>query len=80
MHKFPKFFGAVTVGARGQVVIPKDLRKLLQIKSGDKMVVTSGHGGKKMITLAPADEFAQFLTHFEQHISTMKAEISRKGR
>ena len=79
MHKFPKFFGLVTVGERGQVVIPKDVRKLLSIKSGDKLIVTSGHPGKKMISLAPADEFAQFLSQFEKHISTLKTEIAKKG-
>ena len=79
MHKFPKFFGTVTVGARGQVVIPKDVRRLLGIKSGDKLVVTSGPLDKKMVKLVPANEFSQFLSHFEKHISTMKAKISKKG-
>ena len=80
MHKFPKFFGMVTVGARGQVVIPKEARKLLNIKSGDKLIVTSGHSGKKMVSFVPADDFAQFVSHFEKHISTLKAEISKKGK
>ncbi len=79
MHKFPKFYGLVTVGARGQVVIPKAIRKLFKIKAGDKLIVTSGHPDRKMISLVPADDFAQFLSHFEKHISTLKAEISRKG-
>ena len=79
MPKFPKFYGMTTVGERGQVVIPKQVRKLLGIKSGDKLIVTSGHPGKKMVSLASADEFAQFLGQFEKHISTMKAEISKKA-
>ncbi len=80
MHKFPKFSGMVTVGARGQVVIPKEVRRLLKIKAGDKLIVTSGHPGKKIISFMPADDFAQFLSHFEKHISTLKAEISEKGK
>lgn len=80
MHKFPKFYGLVTVGERGQVVIPKDARKLLDIKSGDKLIVTSGHPGKKMISFVPSDDFAQFLASFEKHISTLKAEISKRGK
>lgn len=79
MNKFPKFYGMVTVGARGQVVVPKDVRKLLDIKSGDKLIVTSGHPGRKMISFVPADDFNNFLSHFEKHISTLKAEISKKG-
>ena len=48
MPKFPKFYGMTTVGERGQVVIPKQVRKLLGIKSGDKLIVTSGHPDKKI--------------------------------
>ncbi|UCB56469.1 MAG: AbrB/MazE/SpoVT family DNA-binding domain-containing protein [Candidatus Omnitrophota bacterium] len=79
MHKFPKFYGLVRVGARGQVVIPKEVRKMLTIKAGDKLIVTSGHPGKKMVGFFPADDFSQFLSHFEKHISTLKAEISNKN-
>lgn len=80
MHKFPKFYGLVTVGSRGQVVIPKNARKLLKIKAGDKLIVTSGHPGRKMINFVPTDDFAQILSHFEKHISTLKAEISKEGK
>lgn len=33
------FFGTVTVGERGQVVIPAEVRKLYHIESGDKLLV-----------------------------------------
>lgn len=33
------FFGSVTVGERGQIVIPQEARKLFKICSGDKLVV-----------------------------------------
>jgi AbrB family looped-hinge helix DNA binding protein len=33
------FMGSVTVGERGQVVIPAEARERLQIKSGDKLLV-----------------------------------------
>ncbi|MBU2221107.1 MAG: AbrB/MazE/SpoVT family DNA-binding domain-containing protein, partial [Candidatus Omnitrophica bacterium] len=41
MAKFepPKVYGAVTVGERGQVVIPAQVRKIFKIKSGDKLIV-----------------------------------------
>ncbi len=81
MHKFPKFSGMVTVGARGQVVIPKGVRKLLNIQSGDKLVVISASPSeKKVVSLIPADDFTRFLSHFEGHIATLKSEISKKGK
>jgi len=33
------FFGSVTVGERGQIVIPKEARELFDINTGDKLLV-----------------------------------------
>ena len=33
------FFGSVTVGERGQIVIPQEARKLFKICPGDKLVI-----------------------------------------
>ena len=41
MKNFPDFYGVVTLGARGQVVIPSKARKMLKVKSGDTLVVMS---------------------------------------
>ena len=82
MENFPKFFGTATVGAKGQIVIPLEARKLLNIKSGDKLIVMSRHSrhSSKMISLARADDFAQFLKQFEEHISTVKEEFYKKEK
>jgi len=80
MKKMPQFYGVATVGARGQIVVPSKVRKMLNIKSGDSLMVMSGHpGGKKMIKLIPVNEFSKIINHFEQHISEMKAQINKKG-
>jgi AbrB family looped-hinge helix DNA binding protein len=34
-----KFYGSITVSARGQVVIPAEARKDFNIKTGDKLLV-----------------------------------------
>ena len=33
------FFGAVSVGERGQIVIPKEAREVFNIKPGDKLLI-----------------------------------------
>ncbi|MGG5422517.1 AbrB/MazE/SpoVT family DNA-binding domain-containing protein [Clostridioides difficile] len=33
------FFGAVVVGERGQIVIPKEAREVFNINAGDKLLV-----------------------------------------
>jgi len=54
-----KIYGAVTVGERGQVVIPAEIRKSFKVNAGDKLIVFAKPGG--MIGLVPAEEFNQFL-------------------
>ena len=38
-------FGVVKVGDKGQIVIPRDARKLYDIKPGDAMLVLGDHRG-----------------------------------
>jgi AbrB family looped-hinge helix DNA binding protein len=79
MKDFPKIFGIVTVGERGQVVIPSEVRKSMQIKTGDKLIVFSGPPGeRKIVSLIPADDFSQFLGKVEQNISAIKKSFSKK--
>jgi AbrB family looped-hinge helix DNA binding protein len=49
-----QLYGTVKVGDRGQVVIPVDARKELDIKTGDLLFVMSGRN-KRGITMVKAD-------------------------
>ncbi len=64
-----KVYGTVTVGERGQVVIPADLRKSFKVKAGDKLIVLAKHD---MISLVPAEEFNRFLEHAAELIAKFK--------
>ncbi|MCL5438685.1 MAG: AbrB/MazE/SpoVT family DNA-binding domain-containing protein [Patescibacteria group bacterium] len=48
-----KFYGSTTVGEKGQVVLPADLRRDLKVEAGDKLAVLvlkkSGFSGIVMI-------------------------------
>jgi AbrB family looped-hinge helix DNA binding protein len=63
----------VTIGERGQVVIPADIRKMRNIKSGDKLIVVSKQGGP--IGLIPAHEFNRFLSEATKVMSKLKSQI-----
>jgi AbrB family looped-hinge helix DNA binding protein len=52
------FYGAVAVGERGQIVIPKEARDDFGIKPGDKLVVL-GRGGRGIVLLK-ADKLRAF--------------------
>jgi len=49
-----QLYGTVKVGDRGQVVIPADARKELDIKPGDLLLVLSGRN-RRGITMVKAD-------------------------
>lgn len=51
----------VTVDARGQIVLPKDIREKVGVKAGDKFVVVSLESEGKVccLFLIKADEFAE---------------------
>ena len=49
-----ELWGTVTLGERGQIVIPKAARDRFDLKAGDRLVVVSDEHG---IALVPADFF-----------------------
>ena len=69
-----KVYGAVTVGDRGQLVIPAGLRKALHIKSGDQLMVFAKLD-KKVINLMTTKDFGQFLARAEKVISKLESKI-----
>ncbi len=65
-------FGTVTVGEKGQIVIPKKARDVFRIKSGDSLIILGdeSQGGLAMI------KAANFLTHIE----TMMEMVRHPGK
>ena len=72
-----KTYGAATLGERGQLVIPAQLRKALKIKSGDQLMVF-GQLDKKVISLMPSREFSHFLDRASHLISKLESKVSKK--
>lgn len=56
--------GTATVGPRGQIVIPKDARSKLNLKTGDQLLVMEN--GHKLI-LIPEDIMRQMLEQVSEH-------------
>ena len=72
-----KAYGAVTVGERGQIVIPAEVRKSLNIKSGEQLMVFAKLD-KKVISLMRAKDFSQFLEKAAKIISKLENKIPNK--
>jgi len=67
----PKFYGATTIGERGQVVIPAEARKDFQISPSTKLLVFSGHGGDALM-LVKAEFVTEFLTRATKMLSGLE--------
>jgi AbrB family looped-hinge helix DNA binding protein len=65
-----QFYGAVTVSDRGQVVIPAQARRDLDIKVGEKMLVVGGPGGGLMFL--QTDVVSRMLTQWADLIRLLE--------
>jgi AbrB family looped-hinge helix DNA binding protein len=67
------FYGAATVGERGQVVIPAEARAELEIKPGDKLLIMKHpvHQGLMMVKL---DHLRGFLDEFSRELERIGKE------
>ncbi|PIS42763.1 MAG: AbrB family transcriptional regulator [Candidatus Kerfeldbacteria bacterium CG08_land_8_20_14_0_20_40_16] len=72
-----KICGTATLGERGQVVIPADIRKRMDLKTGDKLLVFCKFD--QIIGLIKAKDLNSFLdkmaSHMTEKIKKFKKEI-----
>lgn len=61
------FYGAVTVGERGQVVIPAEARASLGIKPGDKLIVMR-HPLHDALMISRLESMQSFIVEFGQMV------------
>ncbi len=61
----PKLLGTVTLGERGQIVIPTDGRTELKLEAGDKLLVFLAPGGDALVVAKPDT--------FEEHARQMQS-------
>jgi AbrB family looped-hinge helix DNA binding protein len=64
----PKFYGATTIGERGQVVIPAEARKDLNLEHSTKVMVFGGLIGEGLL-IVKADSVAEMVAHANQMLS-----------
>ncbi|MGE5308498.1 MAG: AbrB/MazE/SpoVT family DNA-binding domain-containing protein [Deltaproteobacteria bacterium] len=72
-----KAYGAVTVGERGQLVIPAELRKELSIKPGDQLMVFCKLD-KKVISMMPSKDFSEFLEQAAEVIAKLEKNLKKE--
>jgi len=85
-ERIPKFYGAVTVGERGQVVIPAEARKDFDITPTTKLLVFGGQG-KRALIFTKAESVTEFLANamtilsqYEKMLKVSPERISSENR
>jgi AbrB family looped-hinge helix DNA binding protein len=79
---FGDIHGTTTVGARGQVVIPIEIREMYGIKPGDRLVVLAKRD-KQIISFVTLKTFNDFLSHASKmvvELNKLKSKLGKKKR
>lgn len=81
-----KCYGAMTVGPRGQVVIPASARREMGINSGDTMLVFKSFGVNQALTMIKADNIEEMvesisegLVEFEKMLKEYRSRLPKSG-
>lgn len=69
------FFGSVTIGERGQVVIPVEARKRFQLEPGDRLLVM-GDPAKRSIMLCRIDTLREFMNSFQEGLARAEQDMT----
>ena len=72
-----KLYGTTTMGAKGQVVIPAEARKELNLKPGDQLLVMGRFG--KALGLMKTDELSGIINMIMKHAAgtSMEGDIKQ---
>ncbi|MBX4187068.1 MAG: AbrB/MazE/SpoVT family DNA-binding domain-containing protein [Candidatus Doudnabacteria bacterium] len=65
------FYGSTTLGEKGQVVIPQEVREKMKLQKGDKLLVFGM--GEDMVAFSKLSH----LEKFEKHLSEKLTDIRR---
>jgi len=63
-------FGTATIGEKGQVVIPTEIRKKLKIKTGGKFIVFLAPTGA--VVFIPVGQFGKMVFEFDKNLAKFK--------
>lgn len=66
-----RMHGSVVVGPKGQIVIPKDVRDLLNISPGDNLIVITKHG--KAVGMVKTDDLEELMEYVRREMDAVKA-------
>lgn len=80
MNRFRhKFYGAVTLGERGQIVIPQEARDEMGLKPGEKLLIFRQGPGGLGLSIMRAEDVSGFVSDAMRKLSQLSEVISTSG-
>lgn len=78
MHEF-KFYASATIGIKGQIVIPQEARKELDLNEGEKVVIVKApfHDG---LLVLKADKVAEIINTMTAHTDQVRQAIEDENK
>ena len=70
------FYGSTTIGEKGQVVIPLEVRERMKLEKGDKLLVFGM--GDEMVAFAKMSHFEKFEKHLSSQLESIR-NVIKKG-
>lgn len=77
-HKSIHLAGTVTVGPKGQVVIPAEVRDAMSIVAGDKLIALY-FDEKKSVAFITEQQAEEYVSKMGEHFTAMKATLKKAG-
>jgi AbrB family looped-hinge helix DNA binding protein len=71
-RKKSRFYGIVTVGERGQIVIPQEAREEFEIKAKDKLVVVGAGLKRGGLMIIKAEAMNRFISRHIDELSLLQ--------
>jgi len=68
------FLGSVTIGERGQVVIPVEARKRFGLEAGDRLLVMADPA-RRCVMLCRMDDLRGFMNAFQAGLERVEREV-----
>ncbi|MCL5733285.1 MAG: AbrB/MazE/SpoVT family DNA-binding domain-containing protein [Patescibacteria group bacterium] len=70
-----KFYGAASLGEKGQIVIPSDARKDMNLKKGDRLLVFGTD--KDMVVLMKLSQVEKIASHLSEKLKMFDEVINK---
>lgn len=77
LHPEGQFYGSVTVGEKGQIVIPQEARENMKLKKGEKLLIFGMD--EDMLAVAKLSHIKKITSHLSKKLK-MISEVAKKSK